>query len=477
MKRSISLIAVILLIAARVANAQGAPQQSSPFALRVVGPQVLIVDEFSMLEIEVENVSGEPMKFVRPLDGSTEQARYPRISVGIFDSAGRSMPVSLDRWCGVLNPLLTTDIVTFAPGEKRRYGVAWPPLQKHGNYSVKLTYDLTAPDLKSWLGSMTVQDAPAELPVLLKQVPRLILKSAPFQVQVRNLDTQGIAQALVTELVAHNGPPANVLWQDFRERKWEVADVRRANDYFSCVVKFAPGYSPNSLMAGRYLFQPLYDWRRRQKKAAAAERDFIWSRYKISEPGDGPLGASTQARANLRDKKLAEELVPGSYDPTPQMKQQRESVERHPLYRALTVDKFAERMRPAHFPDYWFAPRGLEVSFEPLATDQGYTAPAVGLHFTFEADAIKLISIVGELRYLLLAGEELSTPLRGVVALAGLNETEIKEARVRIEIQPDGQMILWLQAGRQERGAFSGMLGNGKVASLPASPPQQGHRF
>lgn len=67
MRYSTSLIAIILLLAVRVADAQNAPQPRSPFALRVVGPQTLLVGEHSTLEIEVENISGTPVKFVPPL--------------------------------------------------------------------------------------------------------------------------------------------------------------------------------------------------------------------------------------------------------------------------------------------------------------------------------------------------------------------------------------------------------------------------
>ena len=104
-------------------------------------------------------------------------------------------------------------------------------------------------------------------------------------------------------------------------------------------------------------------------------------------------------------------------------------------------------------------------------------SPAVGFHLGLEGDAIKLITVEGELRYLLLVESPLSAPLRALVVQAALSDKDARVARVRAEVQADGQTTLWLKMQNEERGAFSGALGSDKISALDVSPAHKGHRF
>jgi hypothetical protein len=409
-------MAVILLLAVHTAHAQNtaATRERSPFALRLVGPLTLVPNEFSPLELEVENVSDRPVTFVRPLDGSVVQARYPHISVTILDSEGRPVPEKLGIMCGVLNPLRTEDIQTFAPGEKRRYGVSWPTLQTPGKYTVSLTYNLAAPDLQSWMGSMKAEEAPTELSASLKEVPRSIIESNPLQVQVRDFDARTVAEAIAihfsnedSAFVGYEDPA--FVGRDLERGLWEVSDIRHVRGYFSCLVKFAPGYTlpplpvlstPEFQFAeGRYLFQPEHHWRSNPHRVAVAERNIVASRFKVHPPGPAPR----QARHDFFEQK--DILALGFPLRSPEEMRERAIAEQHPLYRA-----YRERLGEPYYPDYLWV-KGVLADFRPPVPNEGYMSPAVGFHLGFEGDAIKLITVEGELRYLLLVESPLSAPL------------------------------------------------------------------
>lgn len=99
MKRCISIGLVLLLSVIHAGHAQQRGHRS-PFAIRIVGPQVILPDEETELQIEVQNVSNRPTKFVPPLDASEVGWRYPRTSLVITDSQRNVVPPLEAARCG-----------------------------------------------------------------------------------------------------------------------------------------------------------------------------------------------------------------------------------------------------------------------------------------------------------------------------------------------------------------------------------------
>lgn len=271
---------------------------SSPIQASLIEPKVLLVDELPNLELKIENISNDPLTVVTPVDGSWDHWRYPYLSINVYDNSGKQLPLELAGRCGNMNPLTITDFVRLAPGTSIQIKIGWPfkqhGFQKPGQYSMKLTYDLASPDIKSWQipGRFSGGTSTKDIETLLQEVPGLTTTSALLGVEVKLIEKSMIEQAIINYFTP-KGRSFAFVEKDFAEKKWEVTDIHQSVGHISAVIKFKNNYIPPPrpqyvtpgywLEQGRYLFIPKND---KIKKVGRINKYIISERFEVYVPKD-----------------------------------------------------------------------------------------------------------------------------------------------------------------------------------------------
>ena len=307
-KSIIVLLSILWLISVAFAD------EPSPLQIRLLAPQVLLVDERPNPELEIKNVSDNILTIVRPLDGSWNHWRYPHLTINAYTVSGKQFPLELAGRCGNMNSLTTSDVVRLAPEKSIRVKTGWPfkqaGFQEAGRYAIKLTYDLAAPNLKSWQisGRGSKGTTTKKVESLLQEVPSLTATSALFKVEVKQLDESMIEQAIINYFTPKDSSFAFVE-KDYVNKKWEVVDIRQSMGRISGVLKFRNDYTPPTrsqyvtrgywLEEGRYLFMPKHGKKRIEGKG---DKNIISDRFVMHVPKE----AISWARR--MDDKMAQEL-------------------------------------------------------------------------------------------------------------------------------------------------------------------------
>jgi len=138
------------------------PLAVSPSSLEIVAaapPNPIRRGERVGVGFWLKNSGPKPVWVVRSLDGSA-LGRSPKCVLEIRDESGRLEVPEVAKDCGNLNPLREEDFIFLGPKEVLPAALhttvgCWKPSHP-GIYSLRMTYDTTAPLIQRWAGDTRI---------------------------------------------------------------------------------------------------------------------------------------------------------------------------------------------------------------------------------------------------------------------------------------------------------------------------------
>src|SRR5262249_24239803 len=171
--------------------ATGYASTGQPLAINLMGSTDVVAGNDPKLSVQITNISERSVTFVKPLDGSWDHWRYPHLSLAVKGPDGRERSMSPGGRCCLYNTIEPGDILDLKPGQSMVFPIVWifPPFKSPGGYTLKLTYDLRAPDIDAWHHFSSSPDHRSnqqlqEITQALGSVPKLILATPPFTLMV-----------------------------------------------------------------------------------------------------------------------------------------------------------------------------------------------------------------------------------------------------------------------------------------------------
>jgi hypothetical protein len=151
-------------------------------------------DEVPVLRAELVNRSTKATWLIKPIDGSSDGLRYPKLLVDLRNG-GHPVPQVESPRCGNMNPMVVEDIFELEPGARLEilsYSTELMPPKalEPGEYELTVAYDTRATDdelRRSALGRPRTHRAGlgAKGRARLARVPRTVVVSNALRFEVR----------------------------------------------------------------------------------------------------------------------------------------------------------------------------------------------------------------------------------------------------------------------------------------------------